>query len=193
LSGSFEKNPVNFGYSDGIIIVIDPLSIPSVRDECLKGGDAKAIENYSHDDVDTIIVQFIQQFSGIVGRSAGKTNAIPVAVLITKSDIKVIMREIGLPVIRAKYNASPDFYENDIVKARNTICREYLLNLGLDNAINNLEGVFSKVHYFPVSAIGHLGKAGKAYEPFGVLEPITWIAKKCGYKTNFKSEAVRSD
>jgi len=177
LNGAFERNPVHFGYSGGIIVIVDPLSISSVRNECLKGGDAKAVENYSQDDVDTIIVQFIQQFSGIVGRSAGKINAIPVAVLITKADIKVVIQEIGLPVIKSKFNANPDSYGKNIVTARNKICREYLLNLGLTNAINNLESVFSNVNYFPVSAIGHLSKAGKAYEPFGVLEPIAWIVK----------------
>jgi len=177
LNGSFERNPVHFGYSGGIIVIVDPLSIPSVRNECLKGGDSKAVENYSQDDVDTIIVQFIQHFSGIVGRSAGKINAIPVAVLITKADIKVVTQEIGMPVIKAKFNASPDTYGKNIVAARNEICRDYLLNLGITNAINNLESVFSNVSYFPVSAIGHLSKAGKAYEPFGVLEPIAWIAK----------------
>lgn len=102
---------------------------------------------------------------------------IPVAVLISKADIKVVMREVGLPQIKAKFKASPDSYGNNMNIARNEICKEFLHNSGLANAMNNLESVFSNIAYFPVSAIGHLSKTGKTFEPFGILEPVTWIAQ----------------
>ncbi len=178
LSGDYERNPLYFGYSDGIIIMIDPLSVASVRERCLKSGNNKAVENYSQDDADTIIVRFIHKFSEIVGRSARKMINTPVAVLISKTDVKAIKREVGLPKIKATYNANPSAYQNDFGVARDEVCREYLLNLGLTNALNNLESVFSSVRYFPISAIGHICEAGKPFEPFGVMEPMTWIANE---------------
>jgi hypothetical protein len=178
MSGAYERNPLNFGYSDGIIVIIDPLSVPSVRDACMRAGDLKAVENCSKDDVEAIIVRFIHQFSEIVGRSARKMSGVPVAVLIAKTDVNVIKREVGLPVIEAAYNADPASYRNDFARARDEICRKYLLNLGMINTLNNLESVFSNVRFFPVSAIGRTSEPGRAFEPSGVIEPVAWIAEE---------------
>jgi GTPase SAR1 family protein len=177
ISGVYERNPLYYGYSDGIIIMIDPLSLASVREACKKGGDDKAIENYSQDDIDALITRFIHQFSEITGRSSRKMIDTPVAVVISKADVKVIKKEIGLPKIKAKFNANPNAYVKGQEQARNEICREYLDNLGLANALNNLESTFAHVNYFPISAIGHLNKGGKPFEPFGIIEPIAWIAR----------------
>lgn len=46
------------------------------------------------------------------------------------------------------------------------------------NVINNLESVFSDVCYFPMSAIGHSPEPGVAFEPFGIIDSVAWIAKK---------------
>jgi len=178
LSGDYERNPLNFGYSDGIIIMIDPLSVASVREECLKAGDNKAVENYSQDNMDTIITDFINKFSEFVELSSGELSSTPVAVLISKTDVKVINREVGLPKIKAVFKANPAAYQNNFEEARNEICKAYLLDLGLANAIENLAGTFSSVRYFPISAIGHLSEAGAPFMPFGVIEPITWMLQE---------------
>ena len=179
-SGLYERNPLNFGYTDGIIIVVDPLSIASVREECGKLGDTKATEgcsHYSQDEINTMIVSFIHQFSEIIGRSARKMIDTPVAVVISKADVKAVKREIGLPKIKVTYDTNPGAYKNGKEQARDEMCREYLYNLGLSNALNNLESTFSNVRYFPVSAMGHLSGSGRPFEPFGIMEPITWIAQ----------------
>jgi hypothetical protein len=176
MSGVYERNPINFGYSDGVIIILDPLSVASVREECKKSGDIRDVENYSKDDVDALVVRFIQQYSEITGRSAHKMIDTPAAVVISKIDVKVIKREVGLPKIKITYDSNPGVYKNDQTRARNEICRDYLYKIGLANTLNNLESIFSKVNYFPISAIGHLFESGKQFEPVGVMEPITWIA-----------------
>ena len=179
LSGEYQKNPRNYKYADGLIIMVDPLSIPSIRDECLRDGDINVIENYSEDSLETLVIRFIQDFSDIVGQSANRMIDIPVAVLINKSDIKTIKRKIGMPKIKSTYIADPAKYGDNMARARNDICREYLLDIGgLHNALNNLESVFSDVSYYPVSAIGHIGEADRPFEPFGVIDPIVWIAQK---------------
>jgi hypothetical protein len=176
LSGDFEKNPRNFAYADGIVIMVDPLSIQSVREECLRKDGKKAVVNYSVDDIGTIIIQFIHKFSEIKGLPAETIFDIPVAVIIGKADINTVKQEIGLSEIKTKYTANPAAYGNNLLTAREKICREYLSNIGLTNALNNLEGVFSNIQYFPVSAIGHLSESSKAFEPLGVMEPVTWLA-----------------
>lgn len=178
LSDEYEKSPLNFGYTDGIIIVIDPLSVASLRNECVRQGEISATSGYSTDNCESIIVDFINKFSEIAGRSARRMSDIPVAVLVAKSDIKLIKSSIGMPKIKAQYKKSPENYNNDLSIARDEICRSFLSDIGLANVINNLESVFSDVRYFPMSAVGHSPEAGVAFEPFGIIDPVAWITKK---------------
>lgn len=178
LSDEYEKSPLSFGYTDGIIIIIDPLSVDSVRNTCISISGDNSISGFSTDDCETIVVEFINKFSEIVGRSAKKMSDIPVAVLITKCDVKNIKSSIGIPKIKAQFRMAPENYSNDLSVARDTICKEFLKDIGLSNIVNNLDSVFSDICYFPVSSIGHLPEAGVAYEPFGVIDPVAWIAKK---------------
>lgn len=178
LSDEYEKSPLNFGYTDGIIIIIDPLSAASLRSECVRQGEISATSGFSTDNCEAIIVDFINKFSEIVGRAARKMSDIPVAVLIAKSDIKRIKSSIGMPRIKNQYKKAPENYNNDLSIARDEICRSFLNDIGLANVINNLESVFSDVCYFPMSAIGHSPEPGVAFEPFGIIDPVAWIAKK---------------
>lgn len=178
LSEEYEKSPLNFGYTDGIIIIIDPLSVASLRNECVRQGDISASSDFSNDDSEAIIVDFINKFSEIAGRSARKMSDIPVAVLIAKSDIKRIKSSIGMPKIKSQFKKDPEKYNGDLSAARDEICRSFLNDIGLANVVNNLESVFLDVCYFPISALGHPPKVGVTFEPFGVIEPVTWIAKK---------------
>ena len=57
------------------------------------------------------------------------------------------------------------------------MCRSYLTDIGLANSLNNLESVFSHVSYFPISAIGHTETGAAAFNPWGVIDPIDWIAR----------------
>jgi len=178
LNDIYERSPRYLGFTDGILIIIDPLSVSSVRDECKKIGDSKAIANYSDDDVNELIVSFVGQFSKITGKVAKRQIDVPVAILINKVDVKVVKREIGLPKIKVTFNANPDMYGNDLTIARDELCRAYLEKLGLYNALNNLDAIFSNIRYFPISAIGHISESGNEFNPFGVIDPIAWIAKE---------------
>ncbi len=178
LNNSYIRNPRNLGFTNGIIIIVDPLAVPSVRNECIKVGIGNEVNNYSTDDISELIIEFVHQFSSITGLSARKQITVPVAIVINKADVKVIKREIGLPKIKATFNANPGAFGYDITVARDKLCRVYLEKLGLDNALNNIDSIFSHIRYFPVSAMGHASKKGKEFEPFGVIAPIAWITKE---------------
>lgn len=178
LSDEYEKSPLNFGYTDGIIIIIDPLSVASVRNECVRQGEISTTSGFSADNYEAIIIDFINKFSEIAGRSARKMSDIPVAVLIAKSDVKHIKSRIGMPRIKTQYKKAPETYNNDLSIARDEICRAFLNDIGLANVVNNLESVFSEICYFPMSAVGHSPEVGIAFDPFGVIDPVAWIAKK---------------
>lgn len=178
LSEQYERNPLNFGYSDGIVILIDPLSVNSVRNECEKSNGTNSINGFSDDNAESIIVHFINKYSEVAGRLAKHMSDVPVAVLISKSDLTIVKRRIGYIKTKAEYEKNPTQYLN-MDDARNQLCRKYLAEIGLSNVLNNLDSVFSNVAYFPISAIGHVHQMGIPFEPQGVIEPITWIAKEC--------------
>ena len=157
IDSAFEKNPKNFGFCDGIIFLIDPLSIKSVRDECTAEGEHDAVAGSREGDPGEVVYKFLQQFARIRGFSAKKVSSIPVAVVVSKADVAAVGRKLrGGP-------AGED-------------CRAYLRSLGLGNALNNIDASFSNVSYFAISAFGRK-PAGASYSPVGVAEPMRWIAK----------------
>jgi GTPase SAR1 family protein len=104
-------------------------------------------------------VGFINEMKSLQGVSATKILSKPVAVIITKADM--FMAELG------KKPA------DDI--ARNQNCRNFLEKNHFGNVLNLLEGVFSNIEFFAVSAVGHVPTPGKPYKPFGVHTVEKWI------------------
>jgi hypothetical protein len=43
--------------------------------------------------------------------------------------------------------------------------------------VNNLNAQFTRIHYFPVSAMGHEANS-EVYEPWGVMESVSWIIQE---------------
>jgi len=176
VSDSYPRSPKYFGYSDGIILVIDPLSVQHVQRDFKNEKGVEARDDPS-DDTNQMIVQFIHQYNTICGFSTGIMSSIPVAVLINKIDVDIVKREVGMDTIRAKYRENPSAYKN-LNDAKDQICRDYLTKIGLINVVNNIDAIFSNVSIFPVSAAGHAQNEGKTFKPVGVMEPVAWIAKK---------------
>jgi len=177
VTDSYPRSPKYFGYCNGIILIIDPLSVQHVQREFK---DEKGVEarDDPHDDTNQMIIQFIQQYNKNCGFSAGVMSTIPVAVVINKVDVDNVKREIGKDRIKALYSVNKSAYKNSENVARDQICREYLIKVGLINVLNNIEANFSNVSFFPVSAVGHAPKEGEGFTPIGVMEPVAWVATK---------------
>jgi hypothetical protein len=177
ISDSYPRSPKYFGYSDGIILLIDPLSVQRVQKD-FKEEKGKEARDDPSDDTNQMIVQFIHQYNTICGFSTGLMIGIPVAVLINKVDVDIVKREIGMDAIKSLYRENPSAYKNNLNYARDQICRDYLIKIGLINVVNNIDAIFSNASFFPVSAAGHAQNEGKIFKPVGVMEPVAWIAKK---------------
>lgn len=178
LSDSYQKNPLNFIYSNGIVIIIDPLNFDSVREKLKKDGKDTALIESSNNNPEELIIDFINQYSKIVGRVSNHMVSVPLAVVINKTDVDIVYNEIGNHVIKKLFDTDPIRYNNNLLNAMNEVCRNYLEKNGMINAINNLESTFSNIHYFSVSAIGHQSEEGVEFKPHGVIEPIFWLMKR---------------
>jgi len=154
-----ETQQQQFRYCEGFLVVIDPTATP----------------NYVSDT----LTNFINSMNEIKGKNASKVAAVPVAVIITKSDLH--KKEIGIPHIKASYKAVSDSgMPPTFEQHQDDVCRAFLTNNGYENAVNLIEAEFSNIRYFPVSAMGHNAENGQ-YEPWGIMEPVLWLMhhEKC--------------
>jgi len=161
---------MQFKYSNGFVLIIDPLNADLMRSEAESNGDD--ITNYSEMDVAAVIMNFVTYMKTNLSRMAlSKMIQTPISVVITKTDLPSIKKRISYVHIRheVKSGAFPDF-----ASARDELCRKFLDDIGLSEAIQAIEANFSNVHYYPVSAIGH-EMNGEAYEPEHVFEPFANI------------------
>lgn len=161
LSNSIQQQ--QFRYCEGLIFVIDPTTTPK--------------------NVSETFSSFITEFRGLHGKHSSKTSDIPVAVIISKADL--YKKEIGLPKITARYKQRPNEFadantQGSLNLTRNGASREFLDSHGYGSVLNLLEGDFTHVQYYPVSAMGHTAAVGQPYEPWGVLEPVMWLLTHTG-------------
>lgn len=161
--------------SDGVIIAIDPLSALAMRESAKTEGDDT--QNYSTAEAATIVNNFVTYLKAVLTNSKIKHKSQkPVSVVITKSDLSSISRRISYHKIKTIMNNQPDTF-GSFEEARDVICREFLMEIGLMEAVQAIEAAFIEVHYFPVSAIGH-AENGEEYEPEHVTEPFMWLIER---------------
>lgn len=158
--------------SDGIVIVIDPLSASIMRNDAKSEGDDT--KNYSTAEVAVVISNFVTYLKTVLTNNRIKVKSDkPVAVVITKSDLSSVSRRISYHRIKSTMRSDKRRFEN-FANARDVISRDFLIDIGLQDAVRAIEASFTNVHYFPVSAIGHAAN-GEEYEPEHVVEPFYWL------------------
>lgn len=179
-NSSFKTSPLFLSYLDGVVFVIDPLNE--------RGANIKSRKQYveqieKYDPLD-LFFDFSQLYSSLSGRKSKDLTEVPVAVVINKSDIKDVNERIGLRKIQYEYKRNPAEFNYSLLNAENVICRQYLIDIGLNELVTNLENVYNTVCYFSVSAMGHVFKRGPPFSPFGAISPICWILSKSRSKFN---------
>lgn len=158
--------------SNGMALVIDPLSSSEIRTKVIEEGGDTA--NFSNVDNAAILTNYVTYINAVLtNKGVGKKSNKPVAVVITKADIPTIAADISYQKIRNVYESNPGMFES-FADARDKICEEYLRENGFYDVVNAINVNCNNVHYFPVSAIGHASN-GKKYTPNNVLEPFAWL------------------
>lgn len=163
-----EMNQKQFHYCDGLLFLIDPFSSSMFRDEVIKSGDE--LENYSELPSEDVVTNFINYLIKTGNKKANSRCDIPINVIITKGDAKEIKGRVGPAKLKNILKKNPDLYEN-IQQVRDERCRQFLYDIGMSAAIDNLEIQFTNIHYFVVSAMGHTPD-GSEYVPWGVVESV---------------------
>jgi hypothetical protein len=174
---SVEKTQKQYQYCGGIIFIVDPLSIPDVRAIYKNKHNGQDPVNFSKSNNTEVATGFISNYIKQGYIETGKRSTVPVSVVISKTDIDVIKKEIGIDRIMEEFNKNPEAYNSTAEIARDTICRKYLVCIGMAGMVNNLIAQFMNIHFYPVSAIGHEANKNEPYNPNGVLESVLWIIR----------------
>lgn len=175
---SFVKNDENeeqlqYSYCHGIIFMLDPLSIPVVRnylDDSINEIDRSSVGTL---DVDVVLDSFMNKLRVITGQTSTAVFDVPIAIVISKGDLKTLDRFIGEDII-SEYMTKKQYNMEMYSVAEDKICRQFLIENGLAHFVNTIELKFKNNRFFKCSAIGHTRERGR-YNPRGVLEPMEWI------------------
>ncbi|MTK13440.1 MAG: hypothetical protein F8N39_15585 [Clostridiaceae bacterium] len=134
-----------YKYTDGLIFIIDPLSIEGVvkriseKQEFIKSSP-------SNTNVNDLLDRFILGLREVREIKLNKLIDIPVAVIVNKMDV---LED-----------------QEDII--------EFLKDSGEEKLIRKFEHNFSNYQFFSCSALGH-SSVGETYKSQGIFEPVEWI------------------
>ena len=165
-----------YEYCQGIIFMLDPFSIPTVRaryDSRLTPQDRAGIGTA---DINGIINVFINKLREVTGLSDRRMSNVPIAIVIGKTDSGGLHQEFSGEKIEELQFLNPDLEigKNDAV---DYLCRKFLRDNEMEGFVNAINMKFKHNRFFAASAIGHTRDAG-AYNPVGVLEPMEWICSR---------------
>jgi hypothetical protein len=167
--------PKHFTYSQGIIFMIDPFSLPEVRNNYQHLLDVNDKTGIGYADVITILDSFIIKLKAVTGIGDEEMSKVPLAVVISKTDSPGICDHFSDKKINEIKKLSDDKKMTD-AEVTDILCRQFLRENGASGFVNSLEMKFKNTKFFSISSIGHSRNKG-AYKPMGVLEPVKWICK----------------
>ena len=175
---SFVNNTENeeqlqYTYCHGIVFILDPLSIPIISHYLDDGVDEVDKSSVGTLDANIVLDAFMNKLREITGQSSTVIFNVPIAIVISKSDIKTLDGFIGDDVIsRFMVENGMGMEAYSVIEDR--ICRQFLMDNGLAGFVSNIELKFKNNRFFKCSAIGHTREIGR-YNPHGILDPMEWI------------------
>lgn len=165
-----------YEYCHGIVLIIDPFSIPSVRNKYESDLTLEDIAGIGNADINGIVNSFLIKIREVTGLSDRKMYSVPLAVVINKVDSAGLFNELGEDSVKALMKTDPEKYNNEM-DVYDYLCREFLRYNGMESFLNSITIKFKNNRFFVCSAIGHSRGKG-VYKPEGVMEPMEWLFRQ---------------
>lgn len=175
------QKQIYFQYAHGVILIIDPFSIPGLRHELeervesmrtsLRPSPLAVMGSYE---------RMLAVLEANVGLVRNKRFPHPLSVVVTKTDALGLEDQIGAPAAAALLARDPQLGSE--TEAMDVLVRQFLCRYGLENFVRDVELQFEVVRFFSCSALGRMPGATDArpYVPLRVLEPLTSILGHVG-------------
>lgn len=165
------ERQLQYSYA-GVILIIDPMAIPEVRDRYENELDEIDALSIGGEDPNQVLSAFVAKVQNAGVIAMGKQINVPVAIVINKIDQPGVKNTFSNDAISAYKTGHPDCKAEQV---EDQMCRDFLREMRMGNFVTTVDVNFKTVRYFACSAIGHARGRG-IYEPKGVLKPIEWIA-----------------
>lgn len=152
-------------YSSGILFIVDPLALPEVAEKIERESPGSGLSRASSQlPAREVFDRLVQQLEGLHVFERRSTLDVPVAVIIAKSDLAPLCRELGAGS-NAEIARSAGEKESD--QARDWLQRvEPAL-------VHGIETRFRNVRYFAVAALP--ANPGAKLSRESVLAPLCWL------------------
>ena len=149
---SFIENTENelqlqYKYCQGIVFVLDPLSIPTIRNYIDDTVDERDKNSVGTLDSEIVLDAFMNKLREITGQSATEASSTPIAVVISKQDIRILGQFIGEEIISKEIDEK-GLDVSHYSDAEDTVCRRFLRENGLSNFVSNIELKFKHNRFF---------------------------------------------
>ncbi len=171
-----------FEYLSGLIMIIDPFSIPSVRRQyenelSKKWKEVKPSQLDIQDSLDRVIITLEESFNL---SKTGKFKK-PIAVVINKIDAFGLEKTIGEKAVDKAMSANKMATDRETV--RNELIKRKLIEWGEEAIVQQLEARFKKVNFFSCSALGRIpDSTNRGFVPIRVFDSMQWILESVSRK-----------
>lgn len=162
-----------YEYCQGIVFIIDPFAIPSIRFKYEELLEPEDIAGIGKADINEIINSFLNKLREVAGLRDNKMAIVPLAVVISKIDSAGLEQDIGDMGVKKLMRTEPEKF-TDYYDTQDYLCRKFLKENDMESFLYNINIQFKNNRFFACSAIGHTRDKGK-YEPKGVLPPMQWL------------------
>ncbi len=169
-----------YEYCQGIVFIIDPFAIPSIRFKYEELLGPKDIAGIAKADINEIIDSFMNKLREVTGLSDSKMATVPLAIVISKIDSAGLEQNIGTMAVNNLMKADPEKFA-DFYDVQDYLCRKFLKENNMESFLNNISIQFKINRFFACSAIGHTRDEGQ-YKPKGVLPPMEWLFRNADPK-----------
>jgi Zn ribbon nucleic-acid-binding protein len=168
-----------YEYVHGLLFVIDPFGIPSVRAEFDKRlDDVRTSLRPSPIAVMDSYERMLTVLEASVGLKRGQQFPHPLAVILTKVDAFDLESKVGAPAARSLRASDPKYKSEE--DAIDFLVRQFLGEHRLDHFVRDAEHQFEKVRFFSCSALGRMPNPANTapFTPVRVLEPLAWVLEE---------------
>ncbi len=165
------ERQVQYGIADGVVLMIDPMSIPLVGDANRHRLGMIDSAGMGMESPDRVLAALIAKMQDASGTPAGQRLCTPLAIVLGKIDQAGLFRNFDDAAARDLMARDPSVTSSN---AHDALCRRFFADNGMGNFLNAVESRFATVRYFACSAIGHVRGTGP-YAPRDAMEPISWI------------------
>jgi len=151
MAGSGGQELTFFRYLNGIILMIDPLSLPKAKEQILPNMEGNVVDlSISTDSLDDVVSTLVERTHRFLHSRNVRQQGIDLAVVINKCDVNPFAECVGLEAIQALRKKDAKIVTNR--EAENSICRQALFDWGAGPQIRVLEHHFENIAYFSCSA-----------------------------------------